>query len=64
MENKTESKEIATKRLLLRKLHKEDRGFFYKLLSDREVKPFSSLVPGKVHGRSRAVPKRKISDRI
>lgn len=40
-----ESKEIATKRLLLRKLHKEDRGFFYKLLRDQKVNRFLPWLP-------------------
>ena len=44
---KTESKEIVTKRLLLRKLHKEDRGFFYKLLRDQKVNRFLPWFPVK-----------------
>ena len=39
--------EIATKRLLLRKLHKEDRGFFYKLLRDQKVNRFLPWFPVK-----------------
>lgn len=42
-----ENKEIETKRLLLRKLHKEDRGFFYKLLRDQEVNRFLPWFPVK-----------------
>lgn len=45
MESKMESKEIITKRLLLRKLHKEDYGFFDKLLSDEEVNRFLPWFP-------------------
>lgn len=42
-----ESKEIATKRLLLRKLHKEDCGFFYKPLRDQKVNRFLPWLPVK-----------------
>lgn len=42
-----ESKEIVTKRLLLRKLQKEDSGFFHKLLSDQEVNRFLPWFPVK-----------------
>ena len=42
-----ENKEIVTKRLLLRKLQKEDCGFFYKLLSNQEVNRFLPWFPVK-----------------
>ena len=47
-----ESKEIVTKRLLLRKLHKEDCGFFHKLLSDQEVNRFLPWFPVKSMGET------------
>ena len=47
-----ESKEIVTKRLLLRKLQKEDSGFFHKLLSDQEVNRFLPWFPVKSMGET------------
>lgn len=47
-----ESKEIVTKRLLLRKLQKEDCGFFHKLLSDQEVNRFLPWFPVKSMGET------------
>ena len=47
-----ESKEIVTKRLILRKLQKEDSGFFHKLLSDQEVNRFLPWFPVKSMGET------------
>ena len=47
-----ENKEIVTKRLLLRKLQKEDCGFFYKLLSNQVVNRFLPWFPVKSMGET------------
>ena len=46
------SEEIVTKRLLLRKLQKEDSGFFHKLLSDQEVNRFLPWFPVRSMGET------------